>query len=120
MNVVLRIAFVFCLSFLQQAWARAEEAPPNVLMIAIDDLNDWVGCMDGHPNALTPHIDSLARRGVLFTNAHCAAPVCNPSRVSVITGVSPATSGVYINKDDWRENENLKVEKNRLYIVKNM
>ena len=68
---------------------------PNVLFIAIDDLNDWVGCLGGHPQVRTPNIDRLARRGVLFSNAHCQAPICNPSRVSLLTGVRPSTSGVY-------------------------
>ncbi len=75
---------------------------PNVLFIAVDDLNDWVGCLGGHPQALTPNIDRLAARGVLFTNAHAAAPLCNPSRASVLTGFLPATSGVLGNDQDWR------------------
>ena len=70
---------------------------PNVLLIAIDDLNDWVGCLGGHPDARTPHIDRLADRGVLFTNAHCQAPICNPSRTSIMYGLRPSTSGVYMN-----------------------
>ena len=53
---------------------------PNVLFIAIDDLNDWVGCLDGHPQTRTPNLDRLAASGVLFDNAHCPAPACNPSR----------------------------------------
>lgn len=60
-------------------------AKPNVLFIAIDDLNDWIGCLEGHPQALTPNMDRLAKRGVLFTNAHCAAPACNPSRAAVFS-----------------------------------
>ncbi len=44
--------------------------PPNILMIAIDDQNDWIGCLGGHPQALTPTIDALAARGTVFTNAH--------------------------------------------------
>lgn len=68
---------------------------PNVLFIAIDDLNDWVGCLDGHPQVKTPHIDALARRGTLFTNAHCQAPICNPSRTSLMTGMRPSTTGIY-------------------------
>jgi arylsulfatase A-like enzyme len=68
---------------------------PNVLFIAIDDLNDWVGCLKGHPQVRTPHIDRLAARGTLFTNAHCQAPLCNPSRTSVLTGLRPSTTGVY-------------------------
>ncbi|MEM7602637.1 MAG: sulfatase-like hydrolase/transferase, partial [Verrucomicrobiota bacterium] len=59
---------------------------PNVLMIAIDDLNDWIGCLGGHPDAITPNFDALAASGRNFTNAHCSVPVCFPSRVSVISG----------------------------------
>lgn len=74
--------------------ARAAERP-NVLFLAIDDLNDWVGCLGGHPQARTPHIDKLARRGTLFTNAHCQAPLCNPSRTSLLTGLRPSTTGIH-------------------------
>ena len=72
----------------------------NVLFIAIDDLNDWTGCMGGHPHALTPNIDELARRGTLFSNAHCQAPICGPSRASVMTGLLPSTTGIYGQIDD--------------------
>jgi arylsulfatase A-like enzyme len=68
---------------------------PNVLFIAIDDLNDWIGCLNGHPQVKTPHIDALAARGTLFTNAHCQAPLCNPSRSSLLTGLRPSTTGIY-------------------------
>ena len=67
----------------------------NVLFIAIDDLNDWVGCLEGHPQIRTPNIDRLARRGTLFTNAHCQSPLCNSSRTSLLTGLRPSTTGVY-------------------------
>ena len=80
---------------LSVALGQAAAKRPNVLFIAIDDLNDWVGCLGGHPQVRTPNIDRLARRGVLFSNAHCQAPICNPSRVSLLTGVRPSTSGVY-------------------------
>lgn len=69
--------------------------PYNVLFLAVDDLNDWIGCMGGHPQARTPHLDRLAERAVVFTNAHCQAPICNPSRISLLTGVLPSSSGVY-------------------------
>ena len=72
-------------------------AKPNVLLIAVDDMNDWVGCLQGHPDARSPNIDRLASRGVLFSNAHCQAPICNPSRVSIMFGLRPSTSGVYQN-----------------------
>lgn len=70
-------------------------ARPNVLMIAIDDLNDWVGCMGGHPQARTPQMDRLAARGTLFLNAHVQSPLCNPSRASLLTGLRPSTTGIY-------------------------
>ena len=71
--------------------------PPNVLMIIVDDLNDWIGCLNGHPQAHTPNIDRLARRGVLFANTHCVAPACNPSRAAVFSGQRPESTGVYSN-----------------------
>src|SRR4051812_4776429 len=80
------------------------EAPsrPNVLFIAVDDLNDWTGFLGGHPATRTPNMDRLARRGVAFTRAYCSAPACNPSRTSLMTGVRPSTSGVYHNDQPWR------------------
>ena len=79
--------------------STASEGPnparPNVLFIAIDDQNDWIGALGGHPQARTPHIDALARRGTLFTNAHAQSPLCNPSRTSLMTGLRPSTTGVY-------------------------
>lgn len=68
---------------------------PNVLFIAIDDLNDWIGTMHGHPDVKTPNIDRLAARGVQFQNAHCQAPLCGPSRASLMTGLRPSTTGIY-------------------------
>ena len=81
---------------------QALPGKPNVLFIAIDDLNNWLGCMNGHPNAKTPHMDRLAANGVLFTNAHCQAPLCGPSRASLMTGLRPSTTGIYgmINDND--------------------
>jgi arylsulfatase A-like enzyme len=81
---------------------------PNVLFIAIDDLNSCLDGMNGETTVHTPNINSLAARGILFTNAHCAAPACNPSRASVMTGLAPSTSGVYFNNQDWRVNKILK------------
>jgi arylsulfatase A-like enzyme len=75
----------------------------NVLFIAVDDLNDWIGVLNGHPQSRTPNIDRLASRGMLFCNAHCAAPACNPSRAALMTGRRPSTSGVYHNPDPWRK-----------------
>lgn len=71
------------------------QASPNVLMICIDDLNDWTGFLAGHPQAVTPHMDALAKRGRNFVNAHCAVPVCSASRVSVMSGTAATTHGSY-------------------------
>ncbi len=95
MLVVLLVAFPF--------EARAQDRP-DILFIAIDDLNDWVGVMGGHPQAKTPNIDALAARGMLFTNAHTVGSACLPSRTALLTGVSPFNSGIYEQTGDWREN----------------
>ena len=65
---------------------NAADKKPNILFIAIDDQNDWIGYLGGHPMVKTPHIDRLAKRGTAFTNAHCQAPLCNPSRTSLMIG----------------------------------
>ena len=75
--------------------ALAQTNRPNVLFIAVDDLNDRVGPLGGHPQVKTPNLDRLARAGTVFSNAHCQAPLCNPSRTSVLTGLRPSTTGIY-------------------------
>ena len=92
---------IFISFFLLVSWGTAQS--PNVLFIAVDDLRDWVGHLGGHPNATTPHIDRLAKRGVSFTRAYCSAPLCNPSRISLLTGVAPSKSGVYGNGEKLRQ-----------------
>ena len=105
-GTTLLVLLAFCFAYSQ---VQAEEVErPNVLFIAIDDLNDWIGCLDGHSQAKTPNIDRLAKSGVLFTNAHCQAPICNPSRVSLLTGVRPSTSGVYALNQSLRKAPALK------------
>jgi len=87
---------LICTALVLSAAASASAATrPNVLFIAIDDLNDWVGCLGGHPQAKTPTIDRLAAGGTLFANAHVQAPLCNPSRVSLLIGLRPSTTGIY-------------------------
>ena len=73
------------------------DARPNVLFLAIDDLNDWIGAQGGHPQAQTPNLDRLISQSVLFTNAHCAAPVCSASRHALLSGLRPSTTGWYSN-----------------------
>ena len=79
---------------------------PNLLFIAIDDLNDWINCLDhGYPGRVfTPNIDRLAEQGVLFTNAHAVATMCNPSRTALWLGKRPSTTGVYGQAAQWDDN----------------
>lgn len=77
------------------AASSAYAAKPNVVFIAIDDQNDWIGALGGHPLAKTPNIDRLAQRGTVLLNAHCQAPLCNPSRTSLMLGLRPTTTGIY-------------------------
>ena len=95
-----QLLLIFVILVISQASADAKS---NVLFIAIDDLNDWVGCLEGHPQAKTPNLDRLAASGVLFKNAHCAAPACNPSRSAIFTGISPHHSGLYLNGQKMRQ-----------------
>jgi hypothetical protein len=84
---------VFCFSSLG-GWAGEDR--PNFLVIAIDDLNDYVGSLGGHPNASTPNLNRLAKTGVLFTSAHCVSPVCNPLRTAIWTGLRPTLPPAFI------------------------
>jgi len=103
----LRMAGAGALAAAAPGLLRAQQAQatrPNVLFIAVDDLNDWANCLGGYGGSVhTPNLDRLAARGVLFTNAHCAAPSCNPSRTAVMTGIRPDVSGVYNNNQNWHE-----------------
>ena len=96
------ILMLCCLAGMASAVKVADK--PNVLFIAIDDLNDWTGMLQGNPQAKTPHMDKLASKGMLFTNAHCAAPACGPSRAAIMSGIRPCTSGNYINKSSFIHN----------------
>ena len=99
---------LFILSIVLFSCENKSFEKPNVLFIAVDDLNDWVNVMGGHKGTLTPNIDKLANQGVLFKNAYCAAPACNPSRAALMTGIRPSTSGIYFNNQPWRKSEKLK------------
>jgi arylsulfatase A-like enzyme len=93
------------LAFLCATGGGAQSAggqKPNVLFIAVDDLNHWVGHLERNPQAKTPNIDRLAKTGVTFTRAYCAAPVCNPSRAALLSGRRPGATGVYDNQDSFR------------------
>ncbi len=109
------LLLVFCapsLLFGCTATEPSQSKPKNVLFISVDDLNDWVGHLDGYPGEVhTPNIDRLAEQGLSFTNAHTASSACHPSRVAVMTGVRPSRSGVTANtwpdesRPTWRDSE---------------
>ncbi len=92
---------VLLTSTVKTSLARGEK--PDVLFVAIDDLNDWVGYLGGYPGKVhTPHLDRLAKRGTVFTNAHTASPVCCPSRAAVMLGRFPSSTGIYNNGQWWK------------------
>jgi arylsulfatase A-like enzyme len=90
---------------------------PNVLLIMLDDLNDYTGFLGGHPQAQTPHMDALAKEGVVFTNAQTNAPICAPSRASFLTGIYPHKSKNFWF-DKWTENPVLKNSKTVMQFMK--
>lgn len=93
--LLLSVLSVFC----TQSLAAASQQP-NILFIICDDLNDSVEGFGGHPQALTPNIDKLAARGVKFLNAAANAPLCAPSRPSMLTGLYPHTTNYYGNPNE--------------------
>lgn len=77
--------------------SASPKSRPNVLMIPVDDLNDWVGFLQGHPDVKTPNMDRLAAQSTVFRRAYCNAPVCNASRASAMSGLTPQQTGVFDN-----------------------
>lgn len=94
-------AVLFCL--LSVSASAAER--PNVLFIAVDDLNHWMTHLGRNPQARTPNFDRLARMGVTFTNSHTAVPACEPSRCALMSGRRPWVSGCYKNGDNWKNHQ---------------
>src|SRR5688572_9409984 len=95
-SILAALVSLLCVASAAPAQAKTGGAPkkqPNILFVAIDDLNDWVGVLGGHPQARTPNLDRFAKRGMLFTRAYCPAPACNPSRASLLSGLRPSTTG---------------------------
>jgi len=85
----------FLLIYFSASSLFAQDKQPNILFIAIDDMNDWTGFLDGHSQTISPNMDKLASVGVNFTNAHTSAPGCSPSRNALLYGVQPFNSGLY-------------------------
>lgn len=73
-----------------------EQRPPNILLIVVDDLRPELGCY-GHEQIHSPNIDALAAESLLFESAYCQAPICNPSRMSFLSGLRPDQTGIHVN-----------------------
>lgn len=94
---------IFSLFLFACVQAGVEEKKPNVIIISVDDMRDWVGYLDGYDGRVyTPNIDRLASQGVAFTNAHTSATVCCPSRNAIMLGKRPSTTGLYNNQQWWK------------------
>jgi arylsulfatase A-like enzyme len=92
------IIFIIIILWMAYLPAFAQNSnKPNIILIAIDDLNDWVGAMGGNPQMLTPHMDKLAQKSMVFRNTSCAGPVCCPSRSALLSGFLPSKTGAYGN-----------------------
>jgi arylsulfatase A-like enzyme len=105
---VLGLTIIFLLVFGCSKTAKEEVqtesgTKPNVLFISVDDLNDWIEPLGGHPQARTPNLKKLAEQAILFTHNYCASPACNPSRTALLTGIHTYNSGMYSNYQYWRE-----------------
>ncbi|UMB61727.1 sulfatase [Lutibacter sp. A80] len=97
--------YLIVLILLVNVFVGLAQEKPNVLLIMVDDMNDWVGAFEGNQQAITPNIDKLAEKSIVFKNSYCSAALCNPSRTSMLTGYNPSTTGVYGNNEVFREME---------------
>lgn len=91
------IVTVFGLLGAIEAAADSNQARPNVVMFAVDDLRPLLGCY-GDQTVISPHIDALASRGIVFERAYCQYAKCGPSRLSLMTGLRPEEVGVFSHK----------------------
>ena len=98
----MKTTIILIFSLLAMAWHSFSAPKPNVLLIAVDDLNADLGCY-GHPLVHSPNVDRLAKRGLRFDRAYCQYPVCNPSRSSFMTGLYPEQTGVLSNAGHFRD-----------------
>lgn len=99
--IVLLFSFILNCSSIQKDQKQIN-GKSNVLFIMVDDLRDWTNYTTQFSNVKTPNLDRLASQGMVFTSAHCAAPVCAPSRTALMTGLSPAKTGIYENGQIWQ------------------
>lgn len=96
-NSIQTIVCLMAFLLIQSAYAQKK----NVLFIMVDDLNDFIGVMNGHPQTLTPNLNKFAQRSVIFQNTHCSSPICVPSRTALLTGRRPHETGITNNIDGY-------------------
>lgn len=101
--IIKSISTALTLSISALVCSASQSDKPNVLLISVDDLNDWVGALHGHPDTVTPNIDRLTARGVVFRDAHASSPLCGPSRAALLSGIRASTSGLHDNKSTFLE-----------------
>ena len=77
---------------------------PNILLIMVDDLNDYNEDLNGHPQVITPNIKEFSKTATSFINAYSNDPMCGPSRASMFTGVYPHISS-HLWQYNWKNNE---------------
>ena len=98
------IPLLFLSFFLLNGCTDKEKKPPNILLIMVDDLNDYNEDLNGHPQVITPNIKNFAKSAVSFKNAYSNDPMCGPSRSSMLLGVYPHNSSNFWQKS-WLQNE---------------
>jgi arylsulfatase A-like enzyme len=98
MNIALVLTALIIFSFHVGAFsknAKSDEEKPNVILIMADDLGWGDVGFNGNKKIITPHLDKMSASGIRFTNFYAAAPLCSPTRASVLTGRSPFRQGIF-------------------------
>ncbi len=108
------LCVVFSVSVVQVEGNALEH--PDIVFIIVDDLNDWIGCLGGHPDAKSPNIDALAEGGMLFSQAYCNAPQCRPSRTSLLYGTYPFATGTYFNAKFAKETRSIDPSRQQFFM----
>lgn len=103
MRTVLYLLIVLLFSVSYSCTSDVKPIRPNILFIPVDDLRPDLGCY-GNKTVVTPNIDKVAEEGVTFNRAYCQQAVCNPSRVSLLTGLRPDTLKVWDLRTEFRKN----------------